>query len=63
MRNQTLNIKFPGHLVKKVDEAANRKYITRSAFIREAVAEKLDREEVKTEEPQIDWQKLLDDET
>jgi predicted transcriptional regulator len=63
MRSQTLSIKFSRELVTKMTEAAKKKYITRSAFIREAVAEKLNREQATKEEPQIDWEKLLNDES
>lgn len=63
MRSQALNIKFSKELVQKMNKAAQEKYITRSAFIRQAVAEKLNREQITQEEPQIDWQKLLDDES
>ncbi len=63
MRSQALNIKFSAELIQKMTVAAKNKYITRSAFIREAVAEKLNRELAESEAnkpEEIDWQKLLD---
>ena len=70
MRSQQLAIKFSRELVQKMTDAANSKYISRSAFIREAVAEKLDRDRERTEaevdhdeEEEFDWEKLLNDES
>lgn len=60
MRSQALNIKFSADLIEKMTEAAKVKYITRSAFIREAVAEKLNRELKIEQSESFDWQKLLD---
>lgn len=42
--------------------AAKAKYISRSAFIREAVAEKLNREQNANKTEAFNWEKLLDDE-
>ena len=65
MRSLTLSIKFSTELVQKMTEAARAKYISRSAYIREAVAEKLNRDKVAGAEQtnsleEIDWQRLID---
>lgn len=69
MRSRILNIIFPEILFENMDSAAKASYISRSAYIREAVAEKLNRERageqaadaVQTNNlEEIDWQRLID---
>jgi len=62
MRSKNLHIKFPAELVKKLDKAAKALYISRAAYIREAVAEKLNRENQVNTVEVFDWEKLLDKE-
>lgn len=61
MRSHTLNIIFSGELFQKLDEASKTKYISRSAYVRQAVAEKLNKEQVAAESDVINWQKLIND--
>lgn len=61
MRSQALSVKFSAELVKQMTEAAKSSYISRSAFIRQAVAEKLNRENVINKVEVFDWEKLLDE--
>ncbi len=62
MRSRNLHIKFPEELVQKADKFAKALYISRAAFIREAVAEKLNRENEINKVEEFDWEKLLDKE-
>lgn len=62
MRSQPLNIKFSAELVKEMTLAAKAKYISRSAFIREAVAKKFNREHDANKTEALNWEKLLNKE-
>lgn len=62
MRSRIFSIRLPAELVGKINEAAKKRYISRSAFIREAVAEKLNREQTANKTEEIDWEKLLNKE-
>ena len=61
MRSHTLNIIFSGELFQKLEEASKTNYISWSAYVRQAVAEKLNREQVAAENEVIDWQRLIND--
>lgn len=69
MRSRILNIIFPEVLFENIDRAAKASFISRSAYIREAVAEKLNRERTREQAAdavqtnnleEIDWQRLID---
>lgn len=60
MRSRVFNIRIPDDLLKKIDASAKSRFISKSDFIREAVAKYINDLDESKSSKQPSWQELAD---